>query len=532
MKRGPVLIVILLAVFSIGIIGYKLYNQISSKSGTALQTLSRITPQERQCVISKIGRSAALELVNVFRQTQTISPHTLNEIKACLPQDISNYLELLTQNNNNANGIKNAGLVMGTGVMIQQLPQLCNKMQQDGSRFNWLTLSWQRIQPQKGQWAYNQFDTWVNSYLNCGQEVAVHILADASWAIQPYPPGITQATRHKPSMPAKNSQDYYNFVYNVASHYKGKITRYSIENEAHAQTNWGGTPQEYMIELQTAYKAIKAADPEAIVEDAAMSHEGLGYIVTNWLYQKGEKQQALSFANSYDVNFQRNNQSLKASNIAELQASLNRSGVQKIIQWENLLFANHAYYDHMQIHNGAPWQDLQIVLDYLHSSLQAQGDDKPIDLWEGWYSFAGAPGNGFDPNVQAREIVKQVVTAFANKIMVYNYWTFNDFAISEGHPGLVDNQGNPRPAAESYKLTSEKLTGSTSVQKLNFGPNIFGYEFTAGNKKVFVVWSRVDSTVTLPINGGLTITDIQGNVKTISSKVLPVTTSPVFVEPQ
>ena len=424
----------------------------------------------------------------------------------------------------------NSGLVFGAGVMIQQGKQLCQLVQEYGSKFSWLTLSWARIQPaNKNQWVWKQFDNWVDAYRSCGQEVAIHIHSDAQWAIQPVPPENKKGP-HTASMPAKNMQDYYNFIYKVAKHYKGKITRYSIENEAHAEQNWGGTPEEYIAELQTAYKAIKAADPQAIVEDAAMSHEGLGYLTAIWLYQKGQVQPAVDFANSYVTHYYRGLTQPPVIDAKTIADWLTKPGIQKTIKWENLLFQNQKYYDRMQIHNGAPWQNLQTVLDYLHTNLKAQGDDKNLELWEAWYSWTGAPGNGFDPNIQANDLVKQMVIAFGGKAVLYNYWTFTDFALGEGHVGLLDKEGNPRPAATSFKITSEKLTGSTSVQKLNLGDNLYAYKFTKNSRDIYVVWSLAKTKVSLPLKGTLTITDVLGKTTKVDADDFFVDTSPVFIE--
>ncbi len=528
-KKSFIFILVPLLIAVLSIVGYVVYvnRGVFGNYFRRTQLRQKLTPQARQCILQKLGRAKAQALVESIKQTKVIPPEDLAVIQSCISDLNTN---LFPPSSSNAVYQFNQGILLGTGVIIQQEPQYCQIEQQYGSKFNWLTLSWQRVEPQKGNWTWDQFDNWVNGYENCGQEVAVHLLSDASWATEPVPADLAGG-RHKPSMPAKNYQDYYDFVYHVASHYKGRVRRYSIENEAHADANWGGTPEQYMQELQTAYKAIHAADPTAIVEDAAMSHEGLGYLTTAWLYQQGKTQAAVDFANSYDAHFQRNSQSLHAHSAADIQALVNSPGIQKLITWENLLFQNHAYYDHMQIHNGTSWQDLQTVLDYLHTNLRAEGDDKPLDLWEGWYGWWGAPGNGFNPQIQAQDIVKQAVTAFGGQVTVYNYWLINDFALSsEGHVGLIDNQGRPRPAATAYKVMSGKLTGATSVKKLNLGNNIWGYEFDNANKKVYVVWSTVNTPVTLPFTGSATVTDIAGNT-TSSSNIISVNSSPFFVEP-
>jgi hypothetical protein len=447
-------------------------------------------------------------------------------------QNLFQKLSTTQVSQSGATGVSQSGISFGAGVLIGQKgeKELCTAIQQYGSKFSWMTLSWARIQPaNKNQWVWKQFDNWVDGYRVCGQEVAVHIHSDAQWAIQAVP-AENKIGPHPASMPAKNNQDYYNFVYEVAKHYKGKITRYSIENEAHAEQNWGATPEEYIAELQTAYKAIKAADPEAVVEDAAMSHEGLGYLTAIWLYQNDKVQEAIDFANSYVAHYYRGLTQPPVIDANTIADWLTKPGIQKTMKWEDLLFQNQQYYDRMQIHNGAPWQNLQTVLDYLHTNLKVQGDDKNLELWEAWYSWTGAPGNGFDPNIQASDLVKQMVTAFGGKAVLYNYWTFTDFALSEGHVGLVDNQGNPRPAATAFKVTSEKLTGATNVQKLNSDENVLAYKFTKNGKDIYVAWSTTNLTIQLPIATSATLTDIQGNITKVNSDRIPVTISPIFIE--
>lgn len=343
-------------------------------------------------------------------------------------------------------------------------------------------------------------------------------------------------------MPAKNMQDYYNFVYEVAKHYKGRITRYSIENEAHWPGNWGATVEDYVETLQTAYKAIHAADPNAIVEDSAMSHEGFGYLTTNWLINQGKEQEALDFANSYASHMYNGPNPPHFDNIDQVKQTLNNPAIQRTIDWYNKILAAHKYYDHIQIHNGTIWQDFQTVFDFIHTNLKAQNDDKPTDIWEGWYGWAGAPGNGFDPQAQAKDLVKQIVISFANKNTVFNYWVLNDLIISQGHPGLVNNQGQPRPAATAYLVLTQKLEGTIFDKKVDIknttgtgsNTNVYVYQFTNNGKLTYVGWSTGGSQIiSLPdFNPAQTstITDINGNTNAIKTNSVTLTDSPVFIE--
>lgn len=445
---------------------------------------------------------------------------------------------------NSNSSVASIPITLGAGLTINQIltnqTEACSYLGKY-SKFDWQTLSWQRIQPaNKNQWVWGQFDAWVDGIRNCGQEVAVHILSDAQWAIKPFPPEIKEAGNH--DMPAKNMQDYYNFVYEVAKHYKGKITRYSIENEAHWPGNWGATVEDYITTLKTAYQAIHSADTSAIIEDSAMSHEGFGYLTANWLISQGKDQQALDFANSYASHMYNGPHPPHFDNIDQVKQILSNSAIQRDIDWYNKIFTAHKYYDHIQIHNGTVWQDLQTVYDFVHTNLKAQGDDKPTDIWEGWYGWTGAPGNGFDPQAQAKDLIKQMVVSFANQNTVFNYWVLNDLIINEGHPGLVDNQGNPRPAATAYLVLKQKLGGAIFNNKVDIksttgtgsNTNVYVYKFTNTGKPTYIGWSTGGSqTITLPDfnpSQTITITDISGNITPLKTNTITFTDSPVFIE--
>ncbi|KKU92036.1 MAG: Beta-mannanase [Microgenomates group bacterium GW2011_GWA1_48_10] len=428
------------------------------------------------------------------------------------------------------------GLLIGTGAPIDQAlgsqkDKFCETLTTNGSTVNWLVLSWARIQPvNRNQWVWKQFDNWVDSYESCGQEIMVHLVSNASWATQPFPPDIKLSGNH--SMPPKNWDDYYKFVYEVTKHYKGKITHYSVENEAHWPGNWGASREDYTKLLQNASKAVHAADPNAVVTDAGMSYEGLGYLTANWLVNEGRNQEALDFANSYTAHQEKAGQTVHFNTIDELKQTLAAPGVQDTIAWENNIFANHKYIDKLQIHNGAPWQNLEKVLEYLHTSLKGVGDDKPISWWEAWYGWRGAPGKGYDPDEHARELVRKMVIGFAGKVDRFVYWTMTDFAISEAHVGLIDNSGTPRPAAAAFKVISDKLTDGSFQQKLSLGSNVRAYEFSNHGKDIYILWSESDNaTVTLPFTGAQ-VTDVTGKESTISTNTIQLTKSPVFVEPQ
>ncbi len=77
--------------------------------------------------------------------------------------------------------------------------------------------------------------------------------------------------------PPQNMQDYADFLYAMASRYKGRIAAYSIWNEPNLAREWCNqppNPAEYVEMLRVAYNAIKSADPNAIVISAGLSPTG------------------------------------------------------------------------------------------------------------------------------------------------------------------------------------------------------------------------------------------------------------------
>lgn len=74
--------------------------------------------------------------------------------------------------------------------------------------------------------------------------------------------------------PPERFEDYGDFLYTLASRYRGKIRAYQVWNEPNLAIEWGQQapdPGAYTRLLGIAYRRIKEADPDAIVLSAAMA---------------------------------------------------------------------------------------------------------------------------------------------------------------------------------------------------------------------------------------------------------------------
>lgn len=419
--------------------------------------------------------------------------------------------------------------LIGTYVPPKQVGQYCQEMASYGARFTWTAVPWNVIEPVKGVFSWKTADSVIMTMHNCGFDIGVHVLSRNSWATLPVPNIPTKAIA---SMPPKDMNDYYNFVFQLATHYKGIISRYSIENEAHASSNWPSSPQSYFQMLATAYRAIHAADPHAIVEDSAISSSGLGVLYANYLVKSGQQQQAVDFLRTYFATFAPsagNGEPIVVNTATDMNKLFQDPEVQRLFAWAPLLFANHQYYDVEQLHYFGPWSDLPTIMGWIHSQLRAQGDDKPLDLWE--MGFAWTDVKTFDPQTQAREIPKYMAVAIGEGGLRALSWLFTDFAFTaEGHPGLITDSG-PRPAATSFKVVANELNGTVRSERLNLGPGVWAYRYDRSNGTVYALWSTQPTRVQLPIQAAqVNVTDYMGQTTTANPQALDVGINPIYVQ--
>ena len=416
--------------------------------------------------------------------------------------------------------------LIGSYVQEQDVSTLCSQEQTYGARFTWIAIPWYAIEPNQGRFVWTAVDPIVQAARACGMEIGAHVLSRSTWAT--LPPSAPAPSGALISMPPKNWNDYYNFVYQLASHYKGSISRYSIENEAHSSTNWPSSPNSYFQMLASGFRAVHDADPSALVEDAGLSSSTLGALVANDLLQSGNAQGAVQFWQGYFADYH-GPFGGTVNNVSDLQALLSQPELQRSIQWASLLYANSQYFDVQQIHYFAPWDKLSQITDWVHNQLRSHGGDKPLDFWELGYGWDNM--STYDPQAHARDEVKIFATALGEGGISAIQFEFTDYAVSIGHPGLITSAG-PQPPAQSFQLVAQKLNGAVNPQRLNLGSSAYGYRFDTAHGTVYVVWADVTTSISLPLSTrNARVTDITETQTLADPKRIAVTTSPIVVEP-
>jgi len=112
--------------------------------------------------------------------------------------------------------------------------------------------NWPNIEPIKGMFNFWQTDFWVSEAAKNNVAVLPILMRTPAWA--------------GPEMngPARDLNDWSNFVKKIVGRYKDRVKYWEIWNEPDSQF-FQGTPEQYAEVLKVAYKAIKETDPEAQV---------------------------------------------------------------------------------------------------------------------------------------------------------------------------------------------------------------------------------------------------------------------------
>jgi hypothetical protein len=163
----------------------------------------------------------------------------------------------------------------GYGVQAHMIGEDLNRIFDyiNGMGFNWVKqqVEWKLIEPAKGQYAWGILDPIVEMANARGVNLLFSVVKAPKWAR----PANTDFSVEGP--PA-NPQDFADFMAAMAARYRGRVQAYEIWNEQNLWYEWGNEPldpRRYVQLLAAAYRAIKAADPNAIVVSGALTPTGV-----------------------------------------------------------------------------------------------------------------------------------------------------------------------------------------------------------------------------------------------------------------
>jgi hypothetical protein len=138
--------------------------------------------------------------------------------------------------------------------------------------FNWIKsyVNWETVEPQPGQYRWTDPDNIVAAFEGYHVRILLRVHGTPAWA---RPDGTFL------SYPPDDTADFARFMGALAARYRGRVAAYEIWNEPNLNYEWGylqPDPAVYTALLQAAYRAVKAADPQALVISGGLATTGDG----------------------------------------------------------------------------------------------------------------------------------------------------------------------------------------------------------------------------------------------------------------
>lgn len=447
------------------------------------------------------------------------------------------------------------------------MPQL----RQFGSGFTKVYLLWNQIEPEKGRYDWNAVDTFVNQ-LESPEEGLISLFSSSQWAVK-------RPSALLPPSPAKDLEDYYRFVYDLVKHCRGRVRYWQNDAEPNNPVYWSGTKEEYVEQLKVFYRAVKDADPSAVVVvggyDGVFNPPGMeplhnqqaGLDFFDYILKEGNsafdvfdmRLYADPYTISARVEFMRvkmldlgHNKSFICTeyggpNFFEFQE--NRQYIPLVASWSQSLEQTDD--------NGIPSDDIkgrnQITKLYdnmsrLAPQTQMFMQNCPDELQKKF------------ERIQARDLVIRNIFALSSGVQKLLYWqllagiTERDhlMTLMYGKIGLLGYEEEVLrkcyPLAEVYKHMAERLKGVQQVKQIHIPdkPAIFLFKIDFVNREsLYVIWERRDTfsgedspavSADFPWSAkGAMAVDILGKHIPVELNnehlYLPVSVTPIFVEP-
>lgn len=342
-------------------------------------------------------------------------------------------------------------------------------------------LSWAEVEPVRGEYNWTKYDRSATILHEAGLEISQVFHDIPPWA-DTAPEGEVERRRYPP-------RDYnylYDFMYNMAKHFKGRVQYWEIWNEYDAPTFFVGKPQEYASMLKSAYRAAKKADPNCVVLIGSTSFAE-GKIPVPWVKE------------GYLV--------------AEGPRYVEKTFESEICD----------YFDVYNMHFYGPAEGVVGFIERSQNLLKKFScQHKPIWITEmGKTALTELPTTVLqEEQEQAAFIVRAYAVALDSGIEKLFFFIFPAFVEhGKSNWGIFANTEKgwiPKPAYVAFSVLIDRLAGTKPAGKLNLpqSPNIAGYKFVGSGKKVIILWARNGSeeNIVLPIEAdALQISDIMGN---------------------
>ncbi|HEU5078725.1 MAG TPA: hypothetical protein VFT72_05905 [Opitutaceae bacterium] len=131
------------------------------------------------------------------------------------------------------------------------------QLKEVGAGFTKVYLFWNQLEPEKGRFDWTALDAFTKQ-LPSPDAGLVAIFSASQW-------GAEKPAAMLPPSPAKNLDDYYHFVFEMVKHANGRVRFWQNDAEPNNPIFWAGTKEQFVAQSKVFHKAVKDADPKAVV---------------------------------------------------------------------------------------------------------------------------------------------------------------------------------------------------------------------------------------------------------------------------
>lgn len=350
---------------------------------------------------------------------------------------------------------------------------------------------WRVVEPEKGKFVWR--DAEIDELRRHGFMILANLGHPPIWAGRPHPK--EQDHGGWTSAPPRDLAEWDNYVFKTVEHFRGRIEHWEVWNEPYWHEFFSGTAEEYAELLKAAYRAIKRADPSAVVLGGCFSTE------TEAWTQRVLARDALAFMDALSY---------------------------------------HVYWSPGMTEPAAPGEPAAMTQDVRHyvELMRAHGKPKPIYMTEGgircppfasWLpkegfsraapfgSHAGSnqPLTGLDA---AAGLVRGMVEMLSAGVVNIDYYYSGAVhgegdampwfsTMANGYYVLMDYAGRPKPTMMAYSALEAMLDGAKPAGEWQ-RKGLTIHLFTQGGGSVAVLWSEQARPFS---PRGATVCDLMGN---------------------
>ncbi len=257
---------------------------------------------------------------------------------------------------------------------------------------------------------------------------------------------------------------------------------------------WGGTADEYVRLLRTAYKAIKDADPDVFIVDSGFVSSVWGICMFDDYLKSGlkSKDEVVDMAMSY---YSEPTATHQIRSEKEFDEYLSSGRVQEQCRRVNLILGGILdSVDGVNFHFYEDYRVMHYIVDWLELKKSSVGNSPVIVTNE-----LGQRG----PNVSyakspehAIEVFKKLITGLSLQLDVIVWFSVDTIGKPTPSPdkvGLFGADGILRPAARTYELVLQTINSEYYFKEvLSAGPTSFHYVFTDshGDPNLEAIWAE------------------------------------------